>query len=56
MSLKDSESEFRATSAVLNCASYDFSKPYSESGEKTVSDEPKISISKILSWDGLHPS
>ena len=36
-------------------ASYDFSKPYSESGEKTESDEDKISISNIFSWNGLHP-
>ena len=36
--------------------SYDFSKPYSESGEKTESDKPKIPISKKISWNGLHPS
>ena len=37
-------------------APYDFLEPYSESGEKTESDEPKISISKNFSWNGLHPS
>ena len=37
-------------------ASYDFWKPYSESGEKTESDVHKIPISKIFSWNGLHPS
>ena len=37
-------------------ASYDFWKLYSESGEKTESDENRILISKIFSWDGLHPN
>ena len=36
--------------------SFDFLKLYSESGEKTESDEHKISISKTFPWNGLHPN